>query len=87
MAVAEASSRYTMAEGAGASDAGRLDLLNRFTCPVCLEEFETPVRAPCVHVFCTPFQVQPWVSVPTAIKINSWQWEINTKNKCMCTIV
>uniref|UniRef100_A0A8D0BCG8 E3 ubiquitin-protein ligase RNF114 n=1 Tax=Salvator merianae TaxID=96440 RepID=A0A8D0BCG8_SALMN len=54
MAVAEASSRYTTAEGAGASDAGRLDPLNRFTCPVCLEVFETPVRAPCGHVFCTP---------------------------------
>nr|XP_060628111.1 E3 ubiquitin-protein ligase RNF114 [Anolis sagrei ordinatus] len=55
MALAEASSRYP--EGAAASAvaaANSLDPLSRFTCPVCLEVFEGPVRAPCGHVFCTP---------------------------------
>ncbi|XP_020635153.1 E3 ubiquitin-protein ligase RNF114 [Pogona vitticeps] len=53
MALAEANSRYS--EGAvAAASAERLDPLSRFTCPVCLEVFENPVRAPCGHVFCTP---------------------------------
>ncbi|XP_044296238.1 E3 ubiquitin-protein ligase RNF114 [Varanus komodoensis] len=49
MARAEANARYP--EGAAAPE--RLDPLSRFTCPVCLEVFENPVRAPCGHVFCT----------------------------------
>ncbi|XP_054837888.1 E3 ubiquitin-protein ligase RNF114 [Eublepharis macularius] len=50
MALAEASSRFPEAAPA----AERLDPLSRFTCPVCLEVFESPVRAPCGHVFCMP---------------------------------
>lgn len=48
MALAEASSRY--AEGAAAA-AERLDPLSRFTCPVCLEVFKSPVKVPCDQAF------------------------------------
>ncbi|XP_029468791.1 E3 ubiquitin-protein ligase RNF114 [Rhinatrema bivittatum] len=29
------------------------DFLSRFTCPVCLEVFENPIKVKCGHVFCT----------------------------------
>ncbi|XP_060091058.1 E3 ubiquitin-protein ligase RNF114-like [Heteronotia binoei] len=48
MVLAEASARFP--KGAPATE--RLDPLSRFTCPVCLEVYENPVRVPCGHVFC-----------------------------------
>lgn len=45
MALAEANAR--LPEGATGE---RVDPLSRFTCPVCLEVFESPVRAPCGHM-------------------------------------
>ncbi|XP_069099756.1 E3 ubiquitin-protein ligase RNF114 [Pleurodeles waltl] len=40
-------------EQEGAFGSLTVDPLSRFTCPVCLEVFENPVRVKCGHVFCT----------------------------------
>ncbi|XP_062954433.1 E3 ubiquitin-protein ligase RNF114 isoform X1 [Cynocephalus volans] len=36
-----------------AGPAAEADPLGRFTCPVCLEVYEKPVRVPCGHIFCS----------------------------------
>uniref|UniRef100_A0A2K5EID0 RING-type domain-containing protein n=1 Tax=Aotus nancymaae TaxID=37293 RepID=A0A2K5EID0_AOTNA len=56
-----------------AGPAVEADPLGRFTCPVCLEVYEKPVRVACGHVFCSSCLSRPTWLLVLNTRITSWK--------------